>query len=87
MLLNDGIAAFTGFNPDMVTALPTDAYGSTYIPEVRESLGMFLLCHGLQGFSVIQAGGLDKVDDSHRDVGSFFRAYFLFLAFILHKVM
>lgn len=58
MLLNDGIAAFTGFNPDMVTALPTDAYGSTYIPEVRESLGMFLLCHGLQGFSVYQAGGI-----------------------------
>lgn len=62
MLLNDGIAAFTGFNPDMVTALPTDAYGSTYIPEVRESLGRFLLCYGLQGFSVM-LGRRHKVDD------------------------
>ncbi len=30
---------FLGFDMDLVTALPTDEYGSTYIPDIKESLG------------------------------------------------
>ncbi|XP_046554205.1 LOW QUALITY PROTEIN: protein turtle homolog A-like [Haliotis rubra] len=33
------LAKTRGFHMDLVTALPTDGYGSTYIPDIKESIG------------------------------------------------